>query len=186
MPYPQAATIRGPFPCDGRLVRGGVGPMPQLVPWLLVIHVMSAIIAFGPTYAFAIYGAQGGKEPQHVNFMVRTNHFVSDRLVLPVALTMPISGVLLIWAAGIDLFAAHWLLLAILIYIFAISFSVLVQRQATIRLEHLTATPPPPGAGAGGPPPAVLATVKQIRQGGMLLGLLVLIIVTLMVVKPSF
>ncbi len=158
--------------------------MPQLVPWLLVVHVMSAIIAFGPTYAFATYGAQGGKEPQHVNFMVRANHFVSDRLVLPVALTMPISGVLLIWAAGIDLFAAHWLLLAIVIYIFAISFSVLVQRKATIRLEDLTATPPPPGA--GGPPPAVLATVKQIRQGGMLLGLLVVVIVTLMIVKPAF
>jgi uncharacterized membrane protein len=158
--------------------------MAWLVPWLIFLHVLSAIVAFGPTFAFAIYGAQGGREPQHANFMARANHHVSDRLVLPVILSMPVTGLLIVWAAGIDLLAAHWLILAIAIYATAVGFSVLVQRPATIRLVELTAAPPPPGA--SGPPPELLATVQRIQRGGMILGLAIIVIVALMVVRPSF
>ena len=35
-----------------------------------------------------------------------------------------------------------------------------------------------------GPPPAFMALVKQVQQGGMILGLLVAVIVFLMVTKP--
>ena len=64
--------------------------MPQLVPWLIFLHVLTAIVAFGPTFAFSVYGAQSGKEPQHANFMARANLRVSERVVLPLALTMPV------------------------------------------------------------------------------------------------
>jgi uncharacterized membrane protein len=160
--------------------------MVALVPWLIFIHVLSAIIAFGPTFAFGVYGAQGGKEPQHANFMARANHHVGDRLVLPVALTMPISGLLIIWAAGIDLIGTHWLLLGIILYVVLITFVLLVQRPATTRLVELTSTPPPAGAAPSGPPPAVLETVAKVRRGGIFTGLLIVAIVALMVVKPSF
>lgn len=159
--------------------------MPALVPWLIFIHVLSAIIAFGPTFAFGVYGAQSGREPQHANFMARANHLVSDRVVLPVALSMPISGLLIVWAAGINLLAARWLLVAIAFYVVAISYAILVQRPATIRLVELTSAPPPAGGPSAGPPPAVLETVARIRRGGMILGLLIVIIVALMVVKPA-
>lgn len=158
--------------------------MAWLVPWLIFLHILSAIVAFGPTFAFAVYGAQGGREPQHANFMARANHYVSDRLVLPIILSMPVTGLLIVWAARIDLLAAHWLLLAIVIYAAAVTFSVGVQRPTTIRLEELTAAPPP--AGAGGPPPELIATVKQIQRNGMVLGLAIIVIVALMVVRPSF
>jgi uncharacterized membrane protein len=158
--------------------------MAQFVPWLIALHVLSAIVAFGPTFAFAIYGAQGGREPQHANFMARANHHVGDRLVWPVVLSMPVSGLLIVWAAGIDLLATRWLLLAIVIYASAVTFSALVNRPATIRLVELTATPPPPGA--SGPPPALVETVNQLRRNGMILGLAIIVIVALMVVRPSF
>ena len=116
--------------------------------------------------------------------MARANHYVSDRLVLPIILSMPVSGLLIVWAAGIDLRAAHWLLLAIVIYAAAVTFSILVQRPVTIRLVELTAAPPP--AGASGPPPELVATVQQIQRSGMILGLAVVVIVALMVVRPSF
>ena len=158
--------------------------MASLVPWLIALHVVSAIVAFGPTFAFGLYGAQAGREPQHANFMARANHYVSDRLVWPVILSMPVSGLLIVWAAGIDLLGTRWLLLAIAIYIVAVLFSALVNRPATIRLEKLTATPPPPGA--SGPPPELLATAAQIRRNGMILALAVVVIVILMVVRPAF
>ena len=158
--------------------------MTALVPWLVFLHVFSAIVAFGPTFAFAIYGAQAGKEPQHANFMARANHVVSDRLVLPVVLSMPVTGLLIVWAAGIPLLDTRWLLVAIVIYIGAVLYSVFVQRPATLELVELTSSPPPPGA--TGPSPELMATVAKIRRGGMILGLAVVLIVFLMVVKPTF
>ncbi|MGZ8502746.1 MAG: DUF2269 family protein [Candidatus Limnocylindrales bacterium] len=160
--------------------------MASLVPWLIFIHVLSAIVAFGPTFAFGLYGAQAAGEPQHANFMARANHHVSDRLVLPVALSMPVSGLLLIWAAEIDLLAARWLLLAITVYVVAVLYAILVQRPAVIRLVELTSGPPPAGAAPSGPPPALLETAAKIRRGGMLTGGLIVVIVALMVVKPAF
>ena len=166
--------------------------MPELVPWLIFLHVLTAIVAFGPTFAFSVYGAQSGKEPQHANFMARANLRVSERVVLPLALTMPVTGLLLIWAAGIDLTKARWLLLAIVLYVIALTFSWFVQRPATQRLIALTSTAPPPGAsappppGASGPPPELAATVRRIQRGGMFTGLLIVLIVALMVVKPAF
>lgn len=165
--------------------------MPELVPWLIFLHVLTAIVAFGPTFAFSVYGAQSGKEPQHANFMARANLRVSERVVLPLALTMPVTGLLLIWAAGIDLTKARWLLLAIVLYVIALTFSWFVQRPATQRLIALTTAPPPgasapPPPGASGPPPELAATVRRIQRGGMFTGLLIVLIVALMVVKPAF
>ncbi len=159
--------------------------MTQLVPWLIFIHIVTAIVAFGPTYAFAIYGAQAGKEPQHANFMARANNVVSDRLVFPLILTMPVSGLLIVWASQRDLTKSPWLLAAIAIYVFAVLYSYFVQRPATLRAIELTSTPPAPGAAPGGPPPELLATVAKIKRGGMILGLAVIVIVALMVVKPG-
>ena len=42
-----------------------------LFPWLLFLHVLGAIVAFGPTFAFSFIGAMGGAEPQHANFATR-------------------------------------------------------------------------------------------------------------------
>jgi uncharacterized membrane protein len=117
--------------------------------------------------------------------MARANHYVLDRMVIPVALSMPVSGLLIVWASGIDLLKAHWLLLAIGVYIVAILYATLVQRQAVIRMVELTSAPPPAGAPPG-PPPGLPETAAKIRQGGMLLGTLIVIIVALMVVKPAF
>lgn len=160
--------------------------MATLALWLIFIHVLSAIVAFGPTFAFGLYGAQVAGEPQHGNFMARASHHVADRLVLPVALSMPVSGLLVIWAKSIDLLGTHWLLLAIAVYVVLILYVILVQRPATIRLIELSSTPPPAGAAPAGPPPAVLETLAKIRRGGMLTGVLIVVIVALMVVKPSF
>ena len=116
------------------------------------------------TFAFAIYGAQAGKEPNSLNFMARANHVVSDRLVLPVVLSMPVTGLLIVWVAGIPLLDTRWLLVAIVIYIGAVLYSLFVQRPATLKLVELTSSPPPPGA--TGPSPELMATLAKIRAAG--------------------
>lgn len=154
-----------------------------LVPYLLFLHVLGAIIAFGPTFSFAIIGAMGGKEPQHANFATRVSARISDRVVEPLAVVQGVTGVLLIISAGLDLFASRWLLLGITLYVIALTFALTLQRTTVNKVVAMTSAPPPPGA--SGPPPGLPELVKKVQRGGMFLGLMIIAIVFLMVVKPS-
>lgn len=156
-----------------------------LFPWLLFLHVLGAIVAFGPTFAFAIIGASGGREPQHANFATRVSELISSRLVYPIGITLPITGGLMMAVRGINPFeqANWWLLVAIVLYVIAYGYSFFVQRKYVERVIELSSTPPPPGA--SGPPPELVALVAKIQRGGKLLGILLVTIIFLMVMKPT-
>lgn len=160
--------------------------MDWLFPWLLFLHVLGAIVAFGPSFAFPIIGAMGGGEPQHGNFATRVSHAISSRLVYPIGITLPITGAGMILVRGIDPSARPnwWLGVAIVLYIIAYGFSFFVQRGLVDRVIEITSTPPPPGA--SGPPPELPPLVKRIQRGGMILTVLLIAIIFLMVVKPQF
>ena len=157
-----------------------------LVPYLLFLHVIGAILAFGPTFAFSIMGAMAGREPQHANFSARQTAAIGNNLVYPLAIIQGVTGVLLILAANINVGAAPWLAIGIVLYAIALTFALTIQRNALHHVIELTSTPPPPGTPPGPPPPEVMATVKKIQRGGMFLGLMIVVIVFLMVVKPTF
>ena len=152
------------------------------VKLLLFLHVMGAILAFGPTFAFSIMGAMAGREPQHANFSAREAAAIGNKLVYPVAIFQGVTGVLLILATGISLTASTWLGLGIVLYAIALTYSLTIQRNALHHLIELSSTPPAPGSP---PSPEIPATVKKIQRGGMFLGTLVVVIVFLMVTKPT-
>ena len=156
-----------------------------LFPYILFLHVLGAIAAFGPTFAFPIIGAMGGKEPQHANFATRVSATISERLVIPLAILQGVTGVLLIWISGRDLLdpGSRWLVLAIVLYVIAIGYSLAIQKRHVARIIELTSTPPPPDA--KGPPPGLMEEVAAVRRGGMLLSALIVAIVFLMVLKPA-
>ncbi len=118
----------------------------QLVPFLLFLHVMGAILGFGPTFAYSIMGAMAGREPQHANFSARQIAAIDNKLVYPLAIIQGITGVLLILAAKIDVKAALWLTMGIVLYAIALSYALTVQRNALHHLIELTSAPPPPGS----------------------------------------
>lgn len=155
-----------------------------LFPWVLFAHVLGAILAFGPTFAFPIIGRMGGKEPQHANFATRVSATIGDRLVKPLAILQGITGVLLIWISGRDLFASQWLILSIVLYLIALYFSLFIQGRWVSRVIDMTNAPPPPGA--SGPPPALVELITNVRRGGLFTSVLIVVIVLLMVVKPTF
>ncbi|HET7728308.1 MAG TPA: DUF2269 family protein [Candidatus Limnocylindrales bacterium] len=154
--------------------------MAWLFPWLLFLHVLAAIAAFGPTFAAPVVASLVAKEPQHANFFARSQMLLSKRLITPLALSLGVTGVLMVLVTGIDLTRNVWLGIAIVLYVIAISFALLVQTPNGARLVELTATPSP-----GGPSPELIRTAAAVRRGGMLLTLLVVTIVFLMVVKPG-
>ncbi len=176
----------------------------------LYLHVGAAIIAFGPTFAFPIIGALASKDPMHTNFAMRVSEALEEKLVLPFAISMPFTGVLLIFFGHFNLVerSGWWLTLAIVLYAIAISIALFRQRPLIRRMVHLTAGGPPAGARAGGPPsgaaasaapgapagaatrpsgppPEVRAIVAQIQRNGQIMGILIIVIVLLMVVKPQ-
>lgn len=159
--------------------------MAWLFPWLLFLHVLGAIVAFGPTFSFSLIGAMGGAEPQHANFATRISHALTLRRVLPVGITLPITGLAMMAVVGINPLArSHWwLALGIVLYLIAYGYGFFVQRRLVERVVDLTSSPPPPGA--SGPPPELRGLVSRIQRGGIGMGLLILSIIFLMVVKPQ-
>lgn len=152
-------------------------------PYLLFLHVLGAIVAFGPIFAYSIMGVIAGREPQHANFSARQTAAINNGLVYPLAGVQAVTGVLVFISAPSGEFTTGWwLALAILLYIIAFSFSLTVQRNALHRLIELTGTPPAPGTP---PPPEIPATVRRILRGGIFTGVLIVAIVFLMVVKPG-
>jgi hypothetical protein len=165
---------------------------------VLFLHVIGAILAFGPTYAYSIIGAMGGAEPMHANFATRVSEKIGTTLVYPLAILQGVTGVALILIGGINLFDQPWLIIAIVLYLGALAYAFTIQRDNVHRLIELTTPPaggppaggPPPGgppAGApAGPPPGVAAVVRQIQLGGMGLAITIAVIVFLMVTKLRF
>ncbi len=149
----------------------------------LFLHVLGAIIAFGPGFAAMVVGAMVAREPQFGNFFARSQLATAMRLVTPAALSMAVTGIVMIGVRGwSNIVGTHaWLPVAIVLYIVAIGFSVAVQAPTGRKLVELTSTPPAPGSP---PPPELPATARRVRLGGMFLSGLVVVILFLMVVKP--
>jgi uncharacterized membrane protein len=157
--------------------------LPQVFPYLLFLHVLGAVVAFGPTFAYTIMGVMAGREPQHANFSARQTAAIGNGLVYPLAAVQAVTGVLVFISAPSDEFkTGWWLALAIVLYVIVFTFSLTVQRNALHRLIDLTSTPPAPGAP---PSPEIPATVRKIQRGGIFTGILIVTIVFLMVVKPG-
>lgn len=150
----------------------------------LFLHVMGAIVAFGPTFSFPIIGAMGGKEPQHANFATRVTETIVEQRVLPLAIFQGITGVALILVTGINLLATPWLLIGIVLYLIVLGYNVLIGTPTVKKIIEMTSAPPPPGV--SGPPPELLAAIQKVQRGGMFSGLMIVLIVILMVIKPQF
>ncbi len=188
--------------------------MSQLVPVFLTIHILTAIFAFGPTLVFPLIARMSALEPQHGLFALRLTDKIERKIVIPAAATMPVSGGLLVWAENIDLASAHWLVLAIGLYLAAMAYALAVQLRTIDRMIEIAgqlasggpmlATGPGaelarPGFGGMGSAQAVDAPASRYaspgaemaalgaraRNGGLFLLVLVIVIVSLMAGKPA-
>ena len=112
----------------------------DLVPWLLFLHVLAAIVAIGPNFAYSTIRALGQGEPQHGNFATRVSHAISARLVYPIGLVIPATGIAMILILGLDLTARAfwWLDAAIVIYSGVYLYSFFVQRRIVEQIIELT------------------------------------------------
>jgi uncharacterized membrane protein len=148
--------------------------------WLF-LHILGAIVAFGFGFYAPVYGAALAREPQHGNWYLRTSKRVSDMILIPVAISMAITGTLLVASTGgMRRFEELWLTVALILYVIALLIVFLGQRPGVTRVLELTSAPP----GPSGPPAEVPALLRRLRLYGFALLGLILVIAALMVWKP--
>lgn len=163
--------------------------MSPLAELFLFAHVLGAIAVFGPTFIFPMIASAARRAPQHGHFAAELADRIETKVVIPGAIVQGLTGLGLIATLSLDITSAQWryLIPAIVLYLIAIAFAIFVQAPAAARMVALTGAMagPPPADAPAGPPPAIVATGKQLQQGGMVLTILLVLIVLLMVTKPT-
>jgi predicted integral membrane protein DUF2269 len=162
--------------------------------WLF-LHITAAIIAFGPTFAFPIIGAVSRKHPMHAGFALLVSEVLEMRLVIPFALSMPISGLGMAYTQQIQWQHNVWLIAAVSVYACAMFTALVLQAPVVHKLVHMTnpapgsgvpaPAPAGPGAAVAGPPPEMARLLKRMQMQGMLLTVFLMTIIVLMIWKPG-
>ena len=124
--------------------------MSPIVAILLFLHVLGAIVAFGPTFTFSLIASLSRQYPQHGPFGIQLSALISKRLVLPMAVVQGLTGLGLVIAVPYDILAIHWLTLGIVLYLIDLAFAFWVQLPAVERMVAITK----PALAGGGPSPA--------------------------------
>ena len=149
--------------------------------WLF-LHILGAIAAFGFGFYAPIFGMMTAKEPQHGNWYMRTAKRLSNVVLVPVAISMFITGTLLVVeTGGMRRFEELWLALALILYVISLLIVFLAQRPALNKIIALTSQPP----GPEGPPPELAEDIRKMQLYGGILLVLTIAIVALMVWKPT-
>ena len=148
----------------------------------MFLHILGAIVAFGFGFYAPIFGAASAKEPQHANWYLRTAKRLSNVIIIPFALSMAVTGYLLVAeTGGSDRFKEPWLTVAIVLYVIALAIVFLLQRPTLNKVIAMTDQPP----GPEGPPPELAANVNKMKLYGVILLVVTIAIVALMVWKPG-
>ena len=155
--------------------------------WLtffLVLHVLVAIAAFGPSYAYPVMGRFAAEGPQSARLVARITHTIQTRIQIPGAIVMPFLGLALIYLGHFRLWRSEWLVISIVLYTIAFFYAVGVQTPLIARMSRALARLPDPPA-PGPPPPEIRAMGRRVRVNGIFITILITTIVILMVWKPG-
>jgi uncharacterized membrane protein len=172
----------------------GTGSGSGAYKFVLVLHLVAAIVGFGGTTIAGIFGAKAARRrgPEGVA-IAETTYDVTQNFASWFAYAVPVLGIILILLSeDVWKFSQAWISISFLLYIVALGILHAAHlpniRKMNDLAAHLAAGPPAGGAG-GGPPPEVAEIQRRGQLAGMLGGVLNLIwvvIVFLMVWKPGF
>lgn len=144
---------------------------------LKFIHIFSAITAVGANITYAVWNVMAARQPQHLAFALKGIKFLDDRIANPAYGVLFITGLAMIFA-GHWSFTSLWLIVAIVLFITVALIGFLVFTPVLRNQLKL--------AEAGD-----TASVEAARLGsrnriaGIALGVIVVVILAMMVFKPT-
>jgi uncharacterized membrane protein len=147
--------------------------------WYLVlrfIHILAAIVAVGSNITYGVWAARSASDPAHTSYTLKGVRFIDNRIANPAYGVLFLSGLIMIFAGhwGFQL----WVIVAIVLFIaiavlgFAI-FTPLVRDQIRLVDSGQTASA------------EFQRLANRSRMLGPVLGILVLVILAMMVFKPT-
>ena len=138
---------------------------------------MAAIVAVGSNITYSIWISRASRNPEVLPFTLRGIKTIDDRLANPGYGVLLLTGLLMVFTVKLPL-TTPWLLTALILYVLVVLLG-LVGYTPTLRRQIQTLD------SDGFQSSEYQALARRGRIFGMILGVLVIIIIFLMVVKPS-
>src|SRR5262245_1326715 len=147
--------------------------------WYLVfkfIHILSAFIAVGANVTYGVWQIRAAKDPSHLPFALKGIKFIDDRIANPAYGVVLITGLIMMFAGNWGF--ALWIIIALILF------------AAIVVLEGAFSTPSLANqirlADAGDTSSPEFVRLSNLgRRLGPGIGVLVVVILVMMVFKPS-
>jgi len=149
----------------------------DIYPWLKLAHVLLAIVAVGTNVTYGIWQARAAREPQHLGWTLRGVKFLDDRVANPSYVGLAVLGVAMV-LIGPWRFEMLWIAVAIALYVALAAIGLLLFTPTLSRQIRAYETDGPTSA-------EFIALGNRGRMLGIVMGVMILVIIFLMVVKPG-
>ena len=145
-----------------------------IVKW---IHVLLAVTALGTNITYGLWFTRAAREPEHLAFTLRGIKLLDDRLANPAYGLLLITGGVMVGLGKIP-WTTPWLLTSLILYVIAVALAA-ASYTPTLRRQIAALA-------AGG---ANSAEYQQLAARGtrigILISILIVVIVFMMVTKPT-
>ena len=150
----------------------------DLYPWFKTLHILFAIVAVGLNISYGIWQAQAARSPEHMGFALRGIKFLDDRVANPSYAGLLVVGIILVLIGPYE-FTTFWIAVAIGLYL-VMGAVAIVFYSPTLKRQIAAYE-------SGGAESAEFRALgSRGRMIGIILAVIVIAILILMVVKPSF
>jgi uncharacterized membrane protein len=141
------------------------------------LHVLLAIVAVGFNASYGILLSRATKEPEHEGHVLATVKVLDDRFANPAYALLLVTGLTMVWVGDVDL-TQFWLAAALVLYALLVVLGLAVY-SPTLRAQIRAYE----ASGAASDEFRRLSTRGTVV--GAILALVVIVIVFLMVTKPT-
>jgi uncharacterized membrane protein len=150
----------------------------DLYPWFKTLHIFFAIVAVGLNISYGVWQARAARDTEHMGFALRGIKFLDDRVANPSYAGLLVVGIILVLIGPYE-FTTFWVAVAIGLYILMGVVAILFY-SPTLKRQIAAYE-------AGGAQSTEFQALgSRGRMIGIVLAIIVVAILVLMVVKPSF
>jgi uncharacterized membrane protein len=149
----------------------------MLITILKFIHILAAIVAVGFNISYAVWIIRAQRDPSHTAFALKGIKFIDDRIANPAYGVLLITGIAMVFLIGYKI-TTLWIDVALVLFV-ALIVVAATQYTPTLREQVKLAE--------GGDTTSAEFTrlAKRGQTFGQVLGAIVVLILAMMVFKPT-
>jgi uncharacterized membrane protein len=149
----------------------------MLLTAFLFIHILAAIVAVGFNVSYAVWIIRARRDPAHTAFALKGVKFMDDRIANPAYGVLLLTGLVMVFLGHYSI-TTLWIDIALILFVLLVLVAALVYTPALREQVKL--------AEAGDTSSAAFARLGARGQiAGQALAVIVLVILAMMVFKPT-